>query len=183
MTMRIVRIPKERVGVLIGKNGETKKSIEEIAHVHLEIDSEEGDIVFNEQEAKDPLVALKVDDIVRAIGRGFSPQHAFRLFGEEVELFIFDIYEYVGKKETHVTRLKSRIIGREGKTKKVIERLTGAYVAVYGHTVAVIADFESMDVTRRAIDMLLSGSEQPTVYRFLEREMKKLHLGRRFHEE
>jgi rRNA processing protein Krr1/Pno1 len=27
--------------------------------------------------------------------------------------------------------------------------------------------------------MLLSGSEHPTVYRFIEREMKKYHLSRR----
>jgi len=176
--MRIVRIPKERVGVLIGKNGETKKSIEDLAHVTLEIDSEEGDVVFNEADARDPLWALKVEDVIKAIGRGFSPEHAFRLFGEENELFIFDIYEYVGKKESHVTRLKSRVIGRDGKTKRVIERLTGSTLAIYGHTVAVIADFDSMDVTRKALDMLLSGSEHPTVYRFLEREMKRLRIGR-----
>jgi ribosomal RNA assembly protein len=176
--MRIVRIPKERVGVLIGKNGETKKTIETISHVTLEIDSEEGDVIFNEQVAKDPLMALKVEDVVRAIGRGFSPENALRCFGEEMELFIFDIYEYVGKKESHVTRLKSRIIGRDGKTKRVIERLTGATLSIYGHTVAVIADFDSMDITRKAIDMLLSGSEHPTVYRFLERGMKRLRIGR-----
>jgi ribosomal RNA assembly protein len=54
--MKYVRIPKERVGVLIGKDGETKKTIERISQVHLEIDSEEGDVAFNEQEAKDPLI-------------------------------------------------------------------------------------------------------------------------------
>jgi ribosomal RNA assembly protein len=177
--MRYVRIPKERVGVLIGKNGETKKTIEDISQVHLEIDSEEGDVAFNEQTAKDPLVGLKVEDVVRAIGRGFSPEHAFRLFGEETELFIFDIYDYVGKTEAHLTRVKSRIIGREGKTKRVIEGLTGGLISVYGHTVAVIADFESMDIAKKAIDMLLAGSEHPTVYRYLEREMKNLHLGHR----
>jgi ribosomal RNA assembly protein len=176
--MRIVRIPRERVGVLIGKNGETKKAIEDLSHVTLEIDSEEGDVVFNEADARDPLWALKVEDVIKAIGRGFSPEHAFRLFGEEMELFIFDIYEYVGKKESHVTRLKSRVIGRDGKTKRVFERLTGSTLAIYGHTVGVIADFDSMDVTRKALDMLLSGSEHPTVYRFLEREMKRLRIGR-----
>ena len=106
--MKYVRIPKERVGVLIGKDGETKKTIERISQVHLEIDSEEGEVVFNEQEAKDPLIPLKVEDVIRAIGRGFSPEHAFRLFGEETELFIFDIYDYVGKKESHLIRVKSQ---------------------------------------------------------------------------
>lgn len=181
--MKYIRIPKERVGVLIGKDGETKKTIEKISQMHLEIDSEEGDVSFNEQEAKDPLIPLKVGDIIRAIGRGFSPEHAFRLFGEETELFIFDIYDYVGKKEAHLIRVKARVIGREGKTKRVIEGLTGAILSVYGHTVAVIADFESMDIAKKAIDMLLAGSEHPTVYRYLEREMKKYHLSRRIHHE
>ena len=102
-----------------------------------------------------------------------------RLFGEETELFIFDIYDYTGKKEDHLIRVKSRMIGRDGKTKRVIEGLTGGVLSIYGHTVAVIADFESMDVAKKAIDMLLSGSEHPTVYRYLEREMKKYHLSRR----
>jgi len=177
--MRYIRIPKERIGVLIGKDGETKKTIERISQVHLEIDSEEGDVAFNEQDAKDPLIPLKVEDVVRAIGRGFSPENAFRLFGEETELFIFDIYDYVGKKESHLVRMKARVIGREGKTKRVIEGLTSGILAVYGHTVAVIADFESIDIAKKAIDMLLSGSEHPTVYRFLEREMKRYHLSRR----
>lgn len=181
--MRYVRIPKERVGVLIGKDGQTKKTIERISHLHLEIDSEEGDISFNEQDAKDPLIPLKVEDIIRAIGRGFSPEHAFRLFGEETELFIFDIYDYVGKKDSHLTRVKARVIGREGKTKRVIEDLTGGFLSVYGHTVAIIADFESIDIAKKAIDMLLSGSEHPTVYRFLEREMKRYHLSRRIQRE
>jgi len=177
--MKYIRIPKERVGVIIGKDGETKKTIERIAQIRLEIDSEEGDISFNDQEAKDPLMPLKVEDIIRAVGRGFSPDHAFRLFNEDTELYIFDIYDYVSKKDTHLTRMKSRVIGREGKTKRVIEGLTGGVLAIYGHTVAVIADYESMDIAKKAIDMLLCGSEHPTVYRFLEREMKKLHLGRR----
>jgi ribosomal RNA assembly protein len=177
--MKYVRIPKERVGVLIGKDGETKKTIERISQIHLEIDSEEGDVSFNEQEAKDPLIPLKVEDVIKAIGRGFSPEHAFRLFSEDAELFIFDIYDYVGKTESHLVRVKSRVIGREGKTKRVIEGLTGGVLSIYGHTVAVIADFESMDIAKKAIDMLLSGSEHPTVYRYLEREMKKYHLSRR----
>jgi ribosomal RNA assembly protein len=181
--MKYIRIPKDRVGVLIGTDGETKKTIERISQMQLEIDSEEGDVTFNEQEAKDPLIPLKVEDVIRAIGRGFSPEHAFRLFGDDTELFIFDIYDYVGKKESHLIRVKSRVIGREGKTKRVIEGLTGGIIAIYGHTVAVIADFESMDIAKKAIDMLLSGSEHPTVYRYLEREMKKYHLNRRIQRE
>jgi ribosomal RNA assembly protein len=175
--MRYVRIPKERVGVLIGREGETKRTIEERAHVHLEIDSEEGEVAINDTQVQDPLLSLKVEDIVRAIGRGFSPEAAFRLFKDDVELYIFDIYDYAGKTESHLERVKARVIGRDGKTKRVIESITGSNVAIYGHTVGLISDFEGMDIAKRALDMLLSGSQQPTVYRFLEREMKKVHMG------
>lgn len=178
--MKYLKIPKERIGVLIGHNGETKKMIEDKAQIQLEIDSAEGEITIDEQKAKDPIMILKIEDVIRAIGRGFSPEHALRVFKEDVDFFIFDIHDYVGKKTAHVQRLKSRIIGREGKTKQIIERLTGADISIYGHTVSVIADFESIDIVKRAIDMLLSGSKHSNVYRFIEREMKKLRLSRRF---
>ena len=175
--MRYVRIPKERVGVIIGHNGGTKQAIEETAKVRLEIDSEEGEVTIVDQNAQDPLMGLKVEDVVRAIGRGFSPEAAFRLFREDTELYIFDIYDYAAKTESHLERVKARVIGRDGKTKRVIESITGASVVIYGHTVGLIADFEGMDIAKRALDMLLSGSQHPTVYRFLEREMKKVRLG------
>ncbi len=175
--MRYVRIPKERVGVIIGHNGETKQAIEETARVRIEIDSEEGEVTIMDQNAQDPLMGLKVEGVVRAIGRGFSPEAAFRLFREDTELYIFDIYDYAAKTESHLERVKARVIGRDGKTKRVIESITGASVVIYGHTVGLIADFEGMDIAKRALDMLLAGSQHPTVYRFLEREMKKVRLG------
>lgn len=177
INMKYLRIPKERLGALIGHNGETKKKIEEIANLKIDIDSDEGEITINEQEADNPIIALQLEEIIRAIGRGFSPEHAMRLFKEDTYFFVFDIHDYVGKKPTHIRRLKSRVIGKNGKTKHIIERLTGSDISVYGHTISFISDFESMDVTKKTIDMLLSGSKHATVYRFVEREMKKIRLG------
>ena len=121
--MKYIRIPKERVGVLIGKDGETKKTIERISNVHLEIDSEEGDVAFNEQEAKDPLVPLKVEDIIRAIGRGFSPEHAFRLFGEETDIIaicssvVIPIFSNFFRSEgTTPSKVRSSSIGQPVRT-------------------------------------------------------------------
>jgi ribosomal RNA assembly protein len=175
--MKYLRIPKERIGVLIGHNGETKKMIERKAQLEIDIDSEEGEITFDEHKVKDPLIGLQIKDVIRAIGRGFSPEHAIKLFNENNDFFVFDIHDYVRKKTTHVIRLKSRIIGKNGKTKHILEQLTGANISIYGHTISIIADFESMDVTKKAIDLLLSGSKHSTVYRLVEREMKKIKLG------
>ena len=172
ISMKYLKIPKARIGALVGHNGETKKMIEEMAKLHIEIDSVEGEAIIDERKAKDPLLGLQVESVIRAIGRGFSPEHT--------DFFVFDIHDYVGKKATHVRRLKSRIIGRNGKTKHLMESLTGADISIYGHTVSVIADFESIDIAKKAIDMLLSGSKHSNVYRFVEREMKKLRREQRF---
>ncbi|MEM2818699.1 MAG: KH domain-containing protein, partial [Nitrososphaerota archaeon] len=40
----IVNIPVERIGVLIGKGGVVKKSIEERLNVKLEVDSQSGSV-------------------------------------------------------------------------------------------------------------------------------------------
>ena len=42
-----LKIPKDRIAVLIGKNGEVKREIEELTESRIEIDSKEGDVVFD----------------------------------------------------------------------------------------------------------------------------------------
>ena len=75
--------------------------------------------------------------------------------------------------------MKSRIIGKNGKTKRVLEELTDSDISVYGHTVAVISEFIYLDIIKRAIDKLLSGSKHASVYRFVETNMKKLRMSER----
>lgn len=173
--MKAVRIPKERVGVIIGTNGETKAFLEEKLGLQMEIDSE-GEVIIMEESAKDPLVVLKAMDIVKAIGRGFSPQHAFRLFDDMEYLEIIDMKDYVGSKTEQLTRQRARVIGSNGKTRRLIEDLTGVDLSVYGSTVGIIGQPEQVEVARRAVDMLLRGSEHATVYRYLERSRPKLRV-------
>jgi len=178
--MKYLKIPMERVGVLIGHNGEIKKDLEERSGIKIDIDSKQGEVVIDEHNVKDPLLVLKIENIIRAIGRGFSPEHAMRLLDDDADFYVFDIYDYVRKKESHVRRLKSRVIGRKGKTKRVLEELTDSNISIYGHTVSVIAAITSMNVIKKAIDMLLCGIRHATVYRFVESEMKKLKMEERF---
>jgi ribosomal RNA assembly protein len=93
--MQSVRIPTERVGVLIGKNGETKSRIEKLTGVRISVDSEEGDIQIDYTHAKDPAMALSVTNVVTAIGRGFSPGKAMKLLREDYFFDILDIRDYV----------------------------------------------------------------------------------------
>ncbi len=153
-----IRIPGDRVGVLIGKDGETKALIERLTGVKLSIDSEEGDVQIDHTHATDLGKALGVLNVVHAIGRGFSPEKAIKLLEDEYYLEVLDIRDYVGKKLEHVERMRARVIGSQGRTRALIEELTGAFVSVYGNTVSVIGTSFQAEIATRALDMLLSGS-------------------------
>ena len=171
--MKYLKIPNDRIGVLIGKDGETKTRIEELTGLELTIDSKEGEISIIEKD-NDPLMLLKTKNIIKAIGRGFSPENALKLINDEMDLFIFDIHEFVGKKPSHVKRIKGRVIGKKGKTKRIIEDLTGSKISVYGHTISAISSVINMNVVKKSILMILNGSKHSTVYHFLEKQMKEI---------
>src|SRR5437867_12263508 len=85
-----VRVPLERVGVVIGKGGSTRKSFEEELGVALPVDSKSGSVVVkcDSIEKGDPMTPVRV---VEAVGRGFSPQRAHRLLGGEVAVEVIDL--------------------------------------------------------------------------------------------
>lgn len=167
--MRYVKIPVERVAVLIGKDGETKEMIESYG-VKLTIDSKTGDVKI---EGEDSLKELDAENVIRAIGRGFSPDKAILLFKDDYYFELLDMRDWVGKKREHVKRIAGRVIGKNGKTRRIIEEETGAYISIYGHTVGIIGKIEELDLARKAIEMLLEGANHSTVYRFIEREKRK----------
>jgi ribosomal RNA assembly protein len=176
-----VRIPKERVGVLVGPDGKVKQKIEEKLMVELQIESEAGGVtIVLSEKMNDPSLLFRAKDVVTAIGRGFSPEHAFRLLRNEDDIFDFIDFRVVfGRSESDIKRVKGRIIGANGKTRKLIEELTDASVVVYGHTVGFIGTFEQVDVARNAVQMLIDGSQHHTVYKYLQRkrsEFKKQRL-------
>ncbi|MEM3665819.1 MAG: KH domain-containing protein [Candidatus Bathyarchaeia archaeon] len=171
-----LRIPKERIGVLIGPDGKTKKTIEKNLSVELQIDSDTGGVIITlSEKAEEPSLLFKAKDVVTAIGRGFSPEHAFKLIrDEESMLEVIDLRAMFGKSESDLKRVKGRIIGMDGKTRRIIEELTDTNVCVYGHTVSIIGNVENVQVAREAIQMLISGSQHSVVYRFLHRRRREL---------
>ncbi len=170
-----LKISKERVGVLVGSEGKTKKNIEKMLSVELQIDSETGDVTLLLAENADPSLLFRAKDVVTAIGRGFSPENAFRLIrNEEAVLDVIDLRTVFGRSESDIKRVKGRIIGMNGKTRRIIEELTDTNIAVHGHTVCIIGDIEEVEAAREAIQMLVKGSLHSTVYRFLHRKRREL---------
>jgi len=164
-----IKIPKERVAVLIGKKGETKNRIETTAGVSLNIDSHEGDV---EVKGEDALQLYVTRDIIRAIGRGFNPEIALLLLKQDYVFEVIDISTFV--KESHMLLVKGRLIGKEGKARKVIEELTQTSMSVYGKSVAIIGESENVGMCKRAVESLLQGAPHAVVYKWLEKRRKEM---------
>jgi ribosomal RNA assembly protein len=163
------RIPEDRVGVVIGPGGRTKREIASKTSTTIEVDAEEGEIEVTAPDS-DPGGALTARDIVLAIGRGFSPERAMRLLRYNTYLAILDIKAATGhKQKAALRRIRARLIGTEGRARTRIEELSGCSVSVYGSTVALIGTDEQLDRATRAVELLLRGSEHATVFHMLAR--------------
>jgi ribosomal RNA assembly protein len=167
-----IKIPEERIGVLVGPGGSIKNLIEEKTKTELVIDSETGTVSI--ASAEDPLMAMRVMDLVRAIGRGFSPERALPVLDDDMLMLdVLDLSKMVGTK-SDMARMKGRIIGKDGRTREIMERLSGAKVSVYGKTVALLGYPEQIRIARAAIEMLLEGAPHGNVYSFLEKKHQEL---------
>lgn len=180
-TKLYIKIPGDRIGALVGPEGHVKVAVEKKLSVSLHVDSESGDVqIILSPTAKDPSALFRAREVVTAIGRGFSPNHAFRLLeDDETVLEVIDLREKVGRSQSDQKRLKGRVIGKEGKTRRIIEELSEANISVYGHTISIIGKADQAAIAREAVRMLIGGSLHGTVYRFLHkkrRELKKKRL-------
>ena len=178
--MQHVKIPQDRVGVLIGQGGETMREIESAAEVRLDIDSENGAVAI--ESVGDPVRGLKGPDIVRAIGRGFAPDQALELLEEE--LMMLDVVDIgaVARNSNDLERLKGRLIGEDGRTRELMEELSGASVVIYGSTLGAIGRPREVEVVRTATEMLLDGAPHGAVYSYLEEQHNELkYRGMEYH--
>jgi ribosomal RNA assembly protein len=169
MPVLYARIPEDRVGVLIGPGGRTKRGIAEATRTTVDVDAEDGEVTVAGPDT-DPMSVLKARDIVLAIGRGFSPARAMRLLKEDTFLGVVDIKLATGHREkAALRRIRARVIGSAGRARERIEELSGCSMSVYGSTVALIGQEDQLERATRAVELLLRGSEHSTVFHLLAR--------------
>src|SRR5919197_2985272 len=178
---QIVKVPRDRIGVIIGKNGKVKGQIQDKCNVLIEIDSKTGDATISSQSepVSTNMEPFKAVEVITAISKGFSPRRAYRLIDGNDDTFqLIDLRDYAGKSSNSMERIKGRIIGEEGKSRKTIEDLSGAYISVYGHTVGLIGTFEEIKLASDAVTMLSEGRSHKTVYNVLQEQRRKAKVDR-----
>lgn len=168
MVTQHVKIPLDRIGVLIGPKGMVKEEIEKRSGTKITVDSTEGDVIIESAETGDPFKALRAAELIKAIGRGFSPERAFALL--EDDTLLFDVISLDELSPKTLNRVKGRVIGRNGRTRRVIEELAGVKISVFGKTVSLLGQSHQIETAREAITMLIRGAPHSAVYSFLERK-------------
>jgi ribosomal RNA assembly protein len=170
--MHELKIPFDRVAVCIGPKGEVKKELESATKTRIEIDSKEGDVFI---KGTDAVLLFTCREVIKAIGRGFNPDIAMQLLKQDICFELVSIDDFVKNRSQHA-RLKGRVIGRDGSTRRNIEELTETYICVYGKTIGIIGPPDRLAIARRAIESLLSGSLHSTVYKWLEKKRRELKI-------
>tara|TARA_B100000749_G_C18248395_1_gene391286 strand:+ start:65 stop:637 length:573 start_codon:yes stop_codon:yes gene_type:complete len=169
-----IKIPISRVGVLVGKGGTVKKEIENQCGVSIEINGSEGEVIVTGSGDVSIINPFKAIEIINAISKGFSPERASSLFRDDESLLdIIDLRDYSGRSRSHLNRIKGRIIGSNGKTRRVIEETSGSELSVYGHTVSIIGTASEVEMAKEAVENLASGKSHQNVYMTMQKKRSK----------
>lgn len=176
---KTITVPNDRIGVIIGKAGSTKKSIEESCGVNITIDGNTGEV--NIESASDDIMKVqpfKATNIILAMSRGFSMSNAMLLLDDTYRLHVLNLQEYVGKSSGAMERIRGRIIGKKGRARRNLEHLGQSRISVYGKTVSIIAKENRMRTVISAVHTILSGSMHAAAYGKLEAANRQNRLNK-----
>jgi ribosomal RNA assembly protein len=156
MNLMSILIPEERIRVI------NKKVIDTLSKKFgVEINIERNEVKISGKTVD----ILKVKDIILAIGRGFSPEHAYALENDE---YVIDIINLSGFSPNRQKVIRSRVIGTGGKIRSAIEDATECYVSVYGKTISIIGNWQDVKNAHKIIEMLINGAEHTTILKILK---------------
>ncbi len=166
-------IPAERLKALLAER-DGIASIEAVSHCRIGI--ADGDsLAIEGNNAYDELVA---GNILTAYGRGFALADALKLAHDDCYLAVIDIKQHTGS-EKRIKQIKARLIGKDGKTRGYIERVSGARISVLGATVSVMGNSEAVEEAEVALYSLLSGTKHGTAYARMEAAHRRHRQARR----
>ena len=148
-----------------------KKKLEENLKVKI---TNRGKEVFIEGAPEDEYYAKKVID---ALNFGFNFSTAILIKNENFEFETLNIKDHTKRKD--LWRIRARIIGKGGKTLKVLHNLTGCYFELKDNNIGIIGDVEHIKNAEEATIAIIKGAKQSNVYSFLEKHQpeKIIDLG------
>ena len=138
-----------------------KKNLEEKLDVKI---SYRGMEVFIEGTPENEYIAEKVID---ALNFGFSFSTAILIKERNFIFEILNIKQNTNRKD--LKRVRARIIGKGGKTLKILHQLTNCHFELKDNFVGIICDPEYLKNGQEAVLSIIRGAKHSNVYSFLEK--------------
>lgn len=142
-----------------------KKKLEENLEIKI---TNRGKEISIEGSPEEEYYAEKV---INALGFGFSFSTAILIKKGDFIFEILNIKDYTKRKD--LERIRARIIGKGGKTLKVLHNLTECHFELNKNNVGIIGISEYIQNAEEAVISIIKGSKQTNVYHFLERNREK----------
>ncbi len=162
-----IAIPEKRVKALMENDFAVFKEIQ--LELGVKATLENGNVELEGDGGK----CWIAEQVLNAISLGFTPARAYALFNDEYYLEVVDLDVLFGKNEKLIERYKARVIGSEGRAKKVLEDLSEAFISIWENKIAILGTFDTLSDAKEAILRLLKGSTHAGVYAYLEKKKKE----------
>jgi len=129
-----------------------------------------GRQVSIEGEEVDEFVGEKA---LEAINLGFDIETTFLLLEPDCLLEKVEIKNLTQR--TNLKEVRARLIGKQGRTKQLIEELSECYISIHDSEVGVIGQSDRIKNCIQAVTKIIQGSKQSSVYAYLERQRTIIH--------
>ena len=160
-----IKIP-EKMKRVLRKDEKGRRNIEKLTNTIITI---EDDIKIEGEG----LEVYQVKQVLKAFGRGFTVKDSLCLLDDSYGLEIISLSDLV-KSTNRMAVVKGRIIGTQGKTKKLIEKYTETKLAISGKTVSILGKWDKINVSKEAAMMIIDGRSHATLYKWLEQKYSEV---------
>jgi ribosomal RNA assembly protein len=130
-----------------------------------------GDIEITSQNAN-AVTFYRLETVIKAIGRGFSPDHAKFLLDDNSTLNIINLHDLGIHTDKTLETRRARVIGSQGIVRKFLEDTLECFIAIQGKTIAIIGEVSKIRIAHEAIMRLLKGANVAGVKKFIESSLK-----------
>ena len=125
-----------------------------------------------------PLTIERKKEIIEEFGKTKNDSGATEVQIALLTQRIRDLTDHV-KSDKDLSRIKGRIIGGKGKTRKIIEETSNVSLSIYRSYISLIGTYDDIIMAGEALSLLIKGAPHKTVYNRLYNERTKRKMEKR----
>ncbi len=170
-----IKFPGKRLPALGKDDGRVLHEIEQRAGVKIAVveTGAEANLDVEPTQEGEGGGAWVAEQVLKAIGLGFEPKQAYLLFNDDYYIEVIDLELFFNRDAKLIERYKARVIGEDGRAKKVLQELSGAWMSVWENQIAILGQYDELRECRDAVKKLLEGATHAGVYAFLEKRKRE----------